>query len=66
MRLDRLLEKWIIFTEDDDDDNGWSIVHFDEVSGNDGHAEWDTGHRWRFWDTWRFIAYGLSRHEKAL
>jgi hypothetical protein len=53
-KFDQTLEKWIMFTDEDDD--GWDVVHVSELSGFVGRAGWDMGHHWRFWDTWRVVA----------
>jgi hypothetical protein len=55
--LDWILEKWIIFTDDVDDD-GWDIVQWDELYGSHECVERNSKYCWYFWDTWRFIAYG--------
>jgi len=49
-----MLQKWIIFTDEDDD--GWDVVQPSDLSGFVGPTEWNMGHHWRFWDTWRFVA----------
>jgi hypothetical protein len=49
-----MLEERIIFTVEDDD--GWDVVQLSDLSSFVGRAGWDTEHRWRFWDTWRFVA----------
>ena len=52
--FDRMSQKWIIFTDEDDD--GWDVVQLSDLSGFVGRAEWAMRHHWRFWDTWRFVA----------
>ena len=54
--IDRVLERWIIFTDAVDDD-GWEIIQWDELYGSTQCAERTSDYCWRFWDTWHFVAY---------